>query len=142
MGSSELGERTAYEKLVLVTRKTRLAELVERFNTHAQARFYLEHAGLDFDDYQAEHDEYHRSLDALERALQLGLPLQVLDRALVPTYLFSRTDLVVALGQDGLVANTAKYVGTQPLVGVNPDPARFDGVLLPFLPGGARSSAR
>ncbi len=134
MGPSETG----FDKLVLVTRKTRLAELIERFNTKAQARVYLEHAGLDFDDYQAEDDAYARSLEQLERALQLGLPVQVLDRALVATYLFSRTDLVVALGQDGLVANTAKYVGAQPLVGVNPDPARFDGVLLPFLPGAAR----
>ncbi len=30
---------SAYEKVVLVTRKTRLAELVERFNTRAQAKF-------------------------------------------------------------------------------------------------------
>jgi NAD kinase len=131
----------SFDKLVLVTRKTRLTELVERFNTKAQARFYLEHAGLDFDDYQLEHDEYCRSLDALERTLQLGLPVQVLDRALVPTYLFSKTDLVVALGQDGLVANTAKYIGAQPLIGVNPDPKRFDGLLLPFLPSEARRAA-
>jgi hypothetical protein len=31
-----------------------------------------------------------------------------------------------------LVANTAKYIGSQPLIGVNPEPSRFDGVLLPF----------
>jgi len=135
------GSSEAFEKLVLVTRKTRLTELIERFNTRAQARFYLEHAGLDFDDYQAEDDEYRRSLEVLERGLQLGLPVQVLDRALVPTYLFSRTDLVVALGQDGLVANTAKYIGAQPLIGVNPDPKRFDGILLPFLPADARRAA-
>jgi hypothetical protein len=39
---------------------------------------------------------------------------------------------VLALGQDGLVANTMKYLDGQPLVGLNPDPARYDGVLLPF----------
>jgi hypothetical protein len=32
------------------------------------------------------------------------------------------------------VANTAKYVGRQPIVAVNPDAERFDGILLPFLP--------
>lgn len=125
---------SAFEKLVLVTRKTRLAELVERFNTRAQAKFYLTHAGLDFDDYQQEDDSYRRSLDAVQSAVQVGLKVQMLDRALVPTYLFAPTDLVVTLGQDGLVANTAKYIGAQPLLGVNPDPARIDGVLLPFLP--------
>ena len=37
-----------YKKLVIVTRKTRLQELVERFNTRSQAKFYIEHAGGDF----------------------------------------------------------------------------------------------
>jgi hypothetical protein len=36
------------------------------------------------------------------------------------------------VGQDGLVANTAKYAGDVPIVAVNPDPRRIDGVLLPF----------
>lgn len=129
---------SAFEKVVLVTRKTRLAELVERFNTRAQAKFYLTHAGLDFDDYQSEDDAYRRSLDAVEAAVDVGLKVQVLDRALVPTYLFAATDVVVTLGQDGLVANTAKYAGAQPLLGVNPDPSRFDGVLLPFSPAAVR----
>lgn len=125
---------SAFEKVVLVTRKTRLAELIERFNTRAQAKFYLTQAGLDFDDYQAEDDAYRRSLDAVHAAVQVGLKVQVLNRALVPTYLFAASDVVVTLGQDGLVANTAKYIGAQPLLGVNPDPKRIDGVLLPFLP--------
>ena len=121
-----------YEKIVLVTRKTRLAELVERLNTRAQARFYLEHAGQDFEDYAREDDTYRRALDALHKQLELGLPVQRVDRGLVPTFLFTGKEVVVTVGQDGLVANVAKYVGAQPLVGVNPDPERFDGVLLPF----------
>lgn len=121
-----------YEKIVLVTRKTRLAELVERFNTRSQARFYLEHAGQDFEDYAQEDDTYRRALDSLRGMLELGLPVQQVDRALVPTFLFTGKELVVMVGQDGLVANVAKYVGAQPIVGVNPDPARIDGVLLPF----------
>ncbi len=128
-----------FEKLVVVTRKTRLQELVERFNTRAQAKFYLERAGLDFGDYEEEDDTYRRAMDRLLGALDVGLKVQVLERALVPTYLFSATDVVVAAGQDGLVANVAKYVGSQPLMGVNPDPSRFDGQLLPFSVDGARA---
>ena len=60
--------------------------------------------------------------------------VQVIDRSLVPTFTFLPTDLIITLGQDGLVANTAKYVGRQPIIAVNPDPERFDGILLPFLP--------
>lgn len=126
------------EKLILVTRKTRLEALTERFNTQAQAKFYLTQAGLDFADYANEHDTYRRSLEKVQAAVQLGLPVQVMERALVSTYLFAPTDVVIVLGQDGTVANTAKYVGRCPLLGVNPDPERFDGVLLPFRIEGLR----
>ncbi len=121
-----------FDKIVLVTRATRLQDLIARFNTLAQARFYLEHAGVDFAGYLEEHDAYQRSLDLARRGIEVGLHIQVLDRSLVPTYSFSPNDLIVTLGQDGLVANAAKYVGGQPIVAVNPDPKRFDGILLPF----------
>jgi hypothetical protein len=45
---------------------------------------------------------------------------------------------VVVLGQDGLVANTLKYLDGQHVLGVNPDPKRWDGVLLPFRPSDLR----
>jgi NAD kinase len=126
------------EKLILITRKTRLEALTERFNTQAQAKFYLTQAGLDFADYAKEHEQYRRSLEKVQLAMQLGLPVQVMERGLVPTYLFAPSDVVVVLGQDGTVANTAKYIGHAPLLGVNPDPERFDGVLLPFRVDGLR----
>jgi NAD kinase len=121
-----------YDKIVMVTRKTRLAQLVERFNTRAQAKFYIEHAGGDFEDYVREDEAYVRSLEVLHRSLDLGLKVQHVDRGFVPTFVFAPSDLIVAVGQDGLVANVAKYTGSLPIVPVNPDPARFDGVLLPF----------
>lgn len=120
------------EKLVLVTRKTRLEGLLERFPTRAQARFWLEREGLDFVAYEREDGDYRLALDALRRSLDFGLPVQTVDRSLVPTLTFVESDLVVTAGQDGLVANTAKYVGGRPIVAVNPDPGRIDGVLLPF----------
>ena len=123
-----------FEKILLVTRKTRLEELIERFNTLAQAKFYIEHAGGDFSNYLLEHDAYQNSIGTVRRAVEIGLKIQVMDRGLVPTYLFSKTDIIVTLGQDGLVANTAKYVSGQPILAVNPDAERFDGVLLPFQP--------
>lgn len=131
---------TPFDKLVLVTRRTRLEELLLRFHTPRHARFYLEHGGLDFTEYQAEHDIYHRSLELVRRELDLGLPHQHLDRSLVPTYQFGAGDVVIVLGQDGLVANVAKYAGDQPLLGVNPDPARFDGILLPWQPSEVRAA--
>jgi len=130
----------ALEKIIVVTRKTRLQELIARFNTRAQARFYIEHAGGNFSDYELEDDEYRRALEQLSRSLDFGLKLQFVERDFLPTFMFMPQDVVVTLGQDGLVANTAKYVNGQPIVAVNPSPRIFDGVLLPFLPGGARQA--
>ena len=129
-----------YKKLVIVTRKTRLQELIARFNTRSQAKFYIEHAGGDFSDYEREDQSYARALELLRQTLEFAIPQQMVDRSLVPTFQFQKEDLVVTLGQDGLVANTAKYVGAQPIVAVNPEPDRFDGILLPFLPDGARAA--
>ena len=56
-----------------------------------------------------------------------------MDRPLVPADVRIRgTSVVVVLGQDGLVVNAAKYLDDQLVVALNPDPARIDGVLLPF----------
>lgn len=129
-----------FDKIVIVTRKTRLEELVYRFNTRSQARFYIEHAGGDFADYEREDDVYRAALEQVRRALEFEMPQQIVDRTLVPTFQFQKGDAVVTLGQDGLVANTAKYAGAQPIIALNPDPARFDGVLLPFLPADARGA--
>lgn len=123
-----------YEKIVVITRKTRLEELIERFNSREQARFYIEHMGANFADYEQEHETYQRALADLRHRLAglPGLKTQFVERAFLPNFLFSDKDIVVTIGQDGLVVNTAKYLYEQPVVAVNPDPARFDGILLPF----------
>jgi NAD kinase len=124
--------RLTDNKIVLVTRPTRLAELVIRFNTVSQARFYIEHEGADFTDYLREDETYHRALNETQTALaQIGR-LQIVDRSFLPNFVFAPEDTVVTLGQDGLVANTLKYLSGQPVVGVNPDPERWDGRLLAF----------
>lgn len=122
----------AERKVVLVTRKTRLDELVARFHSAAQARFYLEHLGADFADYQREHAAYAAARRTVQAALEAHGRFQAIDRGFLPNFVFGPSDVVVALGQDGLVANTLKYLDGHPLIGVNPEPTRFDGLLLPF----------
>lgn len=124
------GER----RVVLVTRRTRLDNLVARYNTLGQAKFYVEHLGADFSDYVKENEAYAASLSVTVQALQAWGRYQIVDRSLLANFVFAPSDIVVALGQDGLVANTMKYLEGQPLIGLNPEPARWDGVLLPFQP--------
>ncbi|MEQ1517021.1 MAG: hypothetical protein ABL931_11090 [Usitatibacteraceae bacterium] len=122
----------ADRKVVLVTRHTRLEDLVTRYHTLAQAKFYIEHLGADFNEYVSEHETYLAAKKLTLAALVAGGRHQVVDRAFLPNFLFGPDDVVVALGQDGLVANTMKYLNGHPLIGVNPDSYRYDGVLLPF----------
>lgn len=120
------------QRIVLIVRTTRLEDLTVRFNTVEQARFYIEHLGADFSDYEAEHRTYQQAVLTAEAALRRYGLVQKLDRSFLSNFLFPPDALVVVLGQDGLVANTLKYLAGQPVIGVNPDPARWDGALLPF----------
>jgi len=123
------------QKIILVTQRTRLEDLICRYNTYGQAEFIISHNGGDFADYRLEHEIYQGAMHTALSALQAFGRVQVLDRDLVPNYLFGKQDIVVALGRDGLVANVLKYLlDGQPLIGVNPDPKRWDGQLLPFFP--------
>jgi len=93
-------------KVVLITRKTRLEELVARFNSVSQARFYIEHLGADFSDYQAEHQEYQEAMKKVTATLSKEMRVQIIERPYLPNFIFGFDDIVMALEQDGMVANT------------------------------------
>lgn len=124
--------RLTENKIVLITRKTRLENLIARYNTIQQAQFYIEHLGSDFSDYLSEDKQYKEVVSYIISTLETLAYVQVVDREFIPNFIFGKEDIVVVVGQDGLVANTLKYLESQPLIGVNPDPKRWDGVLLPF----------
>lgn len=119
-----------FEYAIIVRSKTRRELLQDKFQTHAQAKFYVERSGGRIDDIDAEHDEFYRSLEAVQAQLSGKLKFKIIDRGFLPSFIFAENQLIITVGQDGLVANTAKYAKGQPIIGVNPDPERFDGVLL------------
>ena len=123
------------EYAIIVKNKTRLESLIERFNTKSQAKFYIERLGGNFHDYEDENDIFHESLYSLQSQLSGIIKHKIVDRTYLPSYLFSEKNLIVVIGQDGLVANTAKYSHGRPIVAVNTDKQRYDGILLPFNTG-------
>lgn len=125
-------DRLSENKIIVVRRKTRLEDLIARFNTVEQAKFYIEHLGADFLDYIKEDEEYKKVVFEATNTLNYIGRVHVIDRMFLSNFIFGKKDLVIAIGQDGLVANTLKYLDSQLLIGVNPDPKRWDGVLLPF----------
>lgn len=121
-------------KVVIIKKKTRLEELVARFNTVDQAEFYVEHMGADFRDYRDEHDNYYKALEAVRNDAKLFARVHEIDNEYIPNMIFGEKDIVITLGQDGLVVNAMKYLNGQPLIGVNSDPLRWNGDLSVFHP--------
>ncbi len=117
------------DKLVVVKRKTTLEELLRRHATTSQARFYVESRGQSYDFYSQQHEHYQRGLEQVMRALPGALRKQVIEKEELPTYQFAANDLVVVVGDDGLLVNTAKYIRGLSVISVNADPQNFDGVL-------------
>jgi len=124
-----------FEYAIIVKNRTRLESLIDRFNTKAQAKFYIERSGGDFEDYVREHETFHASLLSLQTQLSAVIKNKLVERNFLPSFIFAENNFIVVIGQDGLVANTAKYSRGLPIVAVNPDVARYDGVLLPFNDG-------
>ena len=147
-------------RIALVTRETRLDGMLRKFATRGQAKFKMQRMHVaalvqkgdldaaadvqaddaveDYDLLVEEDETYRSSVSRIYRDLDLGIPLQRLDRSILPAADFSQCSVVVVAGPDGLVANTAKYAAGVPIVGVNPDPDSIDGVLLPFQVSGVR----
>lgn len=121
-----------YDQVIVVRSKTRLEHLIERFNTKAQAKFYLERSGEDFSSIEREHNLFYTAFKNLNKLLYGLDKFKVIDRSFLPNYIFTQKDLIIGIGQDGLIANIAKYVKGQPIVGYNPNPSIYDGVLLPY----------
>src|ERR1700710_94722 len=120
------------DKIVVVTKKTPLEDLINRLNSKAQAQFYLEQNHVPFADYEQFDSTYQRAVAAVRQQLPRGVKQQFIDRDFLPTYQFGEHDMVITIGPDGLVINVAKYLTTQPILAVNPDPSRIDGALIPF----------
>lgn len=117
-------------RVVLVTRPTDYQALLMAHGTREQARFILEGHGQNLDEVEAQHQRTEQALASVLRAIPLTWRRVLLDRADLPAFVFEPEDLVVALGQDGLVANVAKYLEGQRVLGLNPDPERVDGLLV------------
>lgn len=126
--------RRALPRIVLVTRKTPFELLLERHGTVGQVRFYLESKGQHLGPYEEVQARQDDAMTVILRAIPPEQPRACLDRRDLDRFLFNRDDLVVVVGQDGLVPNVAKYVEGQLVFGVNPDPSRSAGRLCPHPP--------
>lgn len=125
---------TAIPRAVLVTRPTEYEALLARHGTRDQARFFLETRGRSIDEAEARHRRFVEARQLVLGAIPTSWRRSQLERADLDRFLFEPDDLILALGQDGLVANVAKYLTGQTVIGLNPDPEHYDGILVAHSP--------
>ncbi|MFJ9349442.1 hypothetical protein [Streptomyces sp. NPDC101237] len=121
-------------RVVLVHRTTEYDELVAHHGTHGQAAFFLSTRGRDIEEIAERHRRTGRALATVAAAVPLTWRQARVERADLDRFLFAPEDVVLVVGQDGLVANVAKYLDGQPVIGIDTDPGRNPGVLVRHRP--------
>lgn len=117
-------------RAVVVHRTTELDELVSRHGTRGQAEFFLASRGRRLADLQDRHDRTADALATVSRAIPVDWRRASVERSELARFLFGPDDVVLVVGQDGLVANVAKYLDGQAVIGIDPLPGVNAGVLV------------
>jgi NAD kinase len=122
-------------RVVMVTRRTEYDEMLATHGTRGQAAFFLSTRGRDIAELEERHRLTQRAIDTAAAAIPVDWRRGTVERSDVSRFLFSPDDVIVVVGQDGLVANVAKYLDGQPVVGIDPEPGRNAGVLVTHAAG-------
>lgn len=126
-------------RAVTVHRRTELDELVERHGTRGQAEFFLKTRGRNLAEVQERHDAFTAALQHVAAAIPIEWRRGSVERADLDRFMFAPHDVIIVVGQDGLVANVAKYLTDQAIVGIDPEPGRNPGALVKYQPANVSS---
>lgn len=117
-------------RAVFVTRESDYELLLARHATREQARFFLETRGQRIETLEERDRQLHDALKQARLAVPDDWRQAHVRRPDLDRFLFGPEDVIVPVGQDGLVANVAKYLAGQPVLGVNPSHDLYDGILV------------
>jgi hypothetical protein len=120
---------TSVPRIVVVARSTEYAVLLARHGTREQTRFFLETRGRSIDDVETRDEAQRMALTTITAGIPVDWRRTRVERADLDRFLFEPGDIVVTVGSSGLVANVAKYLDGQPVIGVNPDPTVHAGIV-------------
>lgn len=126
---------TLAPRVVIVTRRTEYEEMLATHGTRGQAAFFLETRGRDIAQIEERHRLTRHAIETATAAIPENWRRGAVERADVSRFLFAPDDVVLVIGQDGLVANVAKYLDGQAVIGVDPEPDRNAGVLVTHAAG-------
>ncbi len=119
-------------RAVVVTRQPDFDRLLAAHATKGQAEFFLRQRGQTMKTVAARKERQAVAVAAAKRAVPDDWRTAEVLREDLDRFLFSDGDIVIAVGQDGLVANLAKYLSGQPVIGITPDPEETEGILTPL----------
>ena len=117
-------------RAVVVHRRTELEELLDRHVTRGQIEFFLKSRGRSLSSVQDRHDAIEQARHDLVSGIPDNWAIAQVERNDLSRFLFAPEDIVVVVGQDGLVANVAKYLTGQLVIGIDPQPGENAGVLV------------
>lgn len=124
-------------RLVIVHRRTELEELLARHATLGQTEFFLRTRGRTIAGVRERHELLAAALATIRAANPADWRRAEVERADLNRFMFTPEDIIAVVGQDGLVANVAKYLTGQPVIGIDPEPGVNPGVLVRHAPADA-----
>ncbi len=120
-------------RVVLVTRQSEFDCLLATHATRGQAEFFLEQRGQSLEMLETQKNLQETAVTRAKQSIPGEWTMTQVLRDDLDRFLFATGDIIVAIGQDGLVANLAKYLEGQPVIGITPDPGQTEGVLTPLM---------
>lgn len=104
--------------------------MLGRHGSRQQVKFFLKQRDQEIAVVDERHGLQQQAVQTVSAAIPVDWRRASLSRADLSQFAFGPEDVVIAVGQDGLVANVAKYLAGQPVIGINPNTERNPGVLV------------
>ncbi|MDF1662232.1 MAG: hypothetical protein P1V97_10690, partial [Planctomycetota bacterium] len=125
-------------RVVIMTRKSAFQELLARHGTRGQAEFFLKSREQRIETIEARHRILVQAVQTVKNSIPIEWRQASVEREFFDRFIFEPDDVIVVVGGNGLVANVAKYLRGQVLVGINPNRGRYDSILVPHDPENSR----
>lgn len=120
-------------RIIIIRRETEFDKIKSVYSTLQNAKFDLDRKGISLSEVENNHYLFLDSLKKIRDSIPIDWKQVTLMRQDISQFLFMPEDIIIAYGQDGLIANISKYLDGQIVIGT-----RFENdnqnVLNKFLP--------
>lgn len=108
------------QRAVLLHRLSLYELLLARHATHGQVVFFLKQRGLSIDPIYQDHLDQEACIQQINNQVPSTWRYASVERSHFDRFDFLPEDLIIVIGQDGLVPNVSKYLAGQQVLGFDP----------------------